>query len=168
MCGIAGLWSAERGADVDRTLLERMIGSLAHRGPDGDGIHIEPGVGLAHRRLSIIDLAGGAQPLGNEDHTVLVTFNGEIYNFQGLAQELQARGHRFRTHSDTEVIVHAWEEWGERCVERFAGMFVFALWDRNRQTLATFLRYSHEQGLARRRLDPEALFAPETLESFKI
>ena len=135
MCGIAGLWSAERGADVDRTLLERMIGSLAHRGPDGDGIHIEPGVGLAHRRLSIIDLAGGAQPLGNEDHTVLVTFNGEIYNFQGLAQELQARGHRFRTHSDTEVIVHAWEEWGERCVERFAGMFVFALWDRNRQTL---------------------------------
>jgi asparagine synthase (glutamine-hydrolysing) len=135
MCGIAGLWSADRDAHVDRALLERMNGSLAHRGPDGDGLHLEPGVGLAHRRLSIIDLAGGAQPLGNEDHTVLVTFNGEIYNFQELARELQALGHRFRTHSDTEVIVHAWEEWGERCVTRFAGMFVFALWDRNRQTL---------------------------------
>ena len=135
MCGIAGLWSTDREANVDRPLLERMISSLAHRGPDGDGIHLEPGVGLAHRRLSIIDLAGGAQPLGNEDGTVLVTFNGEIYNFRGLARELQALGHRFRTHSDTEVIVHAWEQWGERCVERFAGMFVFALWDRNRQTL---------------------------------
>lgn len=135
MCGIAGLWTAERNASVDRALLERMIGSLAHRGPDGDGIHVEPGVGLAHRRLAIIDLAGGAQPLGNEDHSVLVTFNGEIYNFQELARELLALGHRFRTHSDTEVIVHAWEQWGEDCVQRFAGMFVFALWDRNRQAL---------------------------------
>ncbi len=135
MCGIAGLWTAERGANVDRALLERMIGSLAHRGPDGDGIHVEPGVGLAHRRLAIIDVSGGAQPLGNEDNTVLVTFNGEIYNFQELVRELQGLGHRFRTHSDTEVIVHAWEQWGEDCVRRFAGMFVFAVWDRNRQAL---------------------------------
>ncbi len=135
MCGIAGLWTGERNASVDRALLERMIGALAHRGPDGDGIHVEPGVGLAHRRLSIIDLSGGAQPLGNEDNTVMVTFNGEIYNFQELARELQGLGHRFRTHSDTEVIVHAWEQWGEDCVRRFAGMFVFALWDRNRQAL---------------------------------
>ena len=135
MCGIAGLWTGERNASVDRALLERMIGALAHRGPDGDGIHVEPGVGLAHRRLSIIDLSGGAQPLGNEDNTVMITFNGEIYNFQELARELQGLGHRFRTHSDTEVIVHAWEQWGEDCVRRFAGMFVFALWDRNRQAL---------------------------------
>ena len=135
MCGIAGLWNSERGAPVDRPLLERMIGSLAHRGPDGDGVHVEPGVGLAHRRLAIIDRSGGAQPLGNEDLTVMVTFNGEIYNFQELARELQELGHQFRTHSDTEVIVHAWEQWGEDCVRRFAGMFVFALWDRNRQAL---------------------------------
>ena len=135
MCGIAGLWNSERGAPVDRPLLERMIGSLAHRGPDGDGVHVEPGVGLAHRRLAIIDRSGGAQPLGNEDLSVMVTFNGEIYNFQELAKELQNLGHRFRTHSDTEVIVHAWEQWGEDCVRRFAGMFVFALWDRNRQAL---------------------------------
>lgn len=135
MCGIAGLWTAERGATVDRALLERMIGSIAHRGPDGDGVHIEPGVGLAHRRLAIIDVSGGAQPLGNEDSSVMITYNGEIYNFQELARELQALGHRFRTHSDTEVVVHAWEQWGEDCVRRFAGMFVFAIWDRNRQAL---------------------------------
>jgi asparagine synthase (glutamine-hydrolysing) len=135
MCGIAGLWSSERHAAIDRSLLERMIGALAHRGPDGDGIHIEGGVGLAHRRLAIIDRAGGAQPLGNEDGSVMVTFNGEIYNFQELARELVQCGHRFRTHSDTEVIVHAWEQWGEDCVRRFAGMFVFAIFDRNRQTL---------------------------------
>lgn len=135
MCGIAGIWLAERGGAVDRGLLGRMIAALAHRGPDGEGMHVEPGVGLAHRRLSIIDLAGGHQPLGNEDGSVIVTFNGEIYNFQELAKELAAAGHTFRTHSDTEVIVHAWEEWGEACVERFVGMFAFALWDRNRQCL---------------------------------
>jgi asparagine synthase (glutamine-hydrolysing) len=135
MCGIAGIWMADADARVDATLLGRMIGSLAHRGPDGEGVHVEPGVGLAHRRLSIIDLAGGRQPLGNEDDSVIVTFNGEIYNFRALAQELTQLGHRFRTHSDTEVIVHAWEEWGEQSVERFVGMFAFAVWDRNRRTL---------------------------------
>jgi len=106
-----------------------------HRGPDEGGIHLETGIGLAHRRLSIIDVASGQQPLFNEDGSVVVVFNGEIYNFVDLVPELQARGHVFRTHCDTEVIVHAWEEWGERCVERFRGMFAFALWDRNRQTL---------------------------------
>jgi len=112
-----------------------MNQSQVHRGPDGCGYHHEPGVGLGHRRLSIIDLSGGKQPLYNEDSSVVVTYNGEIYNFQGLAEELIQLGHHFRTRCDTEVIVHAWEEWGETCVERFNGMFAFAVWDRNRKTL---------------------------------
>ncbi len=112
-----------------------MNDSLSHRGPDGDGFHFEPGVGFGHRRLSIIDLEGGKQPLYNEDETVVVTYNGEIYNFRELAQELQALGHVFRTHCDTEVIVHAWEEWGAGSLQRFNGMFAFALWDRNKDTL---------------------------------
>jgi asparagine synthase (glutamine-hydrolysing) len=135
MCGIAGILHLDAERPIDRSLLARMNAVQAHRGPDGSGSHVEKGVGLTHRRLSIIDVAGGAQPLFNEDETVAVTFNGEIYNFQPIAQELKALGHRFRTHSDTEVIVHAWEQWGERCVERFAGMFAFAIWDRNRQQL---------------------------------
>ena len=112
-----------------------MNDTLVHRGPDGEGFHFEPGVGLGHRRLSIIDLEGGKQPLYNEDETVVVTYNGEIYNFQFLMEELTRAGHVFRTHCDTEVIVHAWEEWGPQCLERFNGMFAFALWDRNRETL---------------------------------
>jgi asparagine synthase (glutamine-hydrolysing) len=106
-----------------------------HRGPDEGGYLVEPGIGLGHRRLSIIDLVTGQQPLFNEDGSVAVIFNGEIYNFQALIPELVALGHVFRTRSDTEVIVHAWEAWGEACVERLRGMFAFALWDRNRETL---------------------------------
>jgi len=106
-----------------------------HRGPDEGGLHVESGLGFGHRRLSIIDLSSGHQPLFNEDGTVVVTYNGEIYNFEELSEELKTRGHLFRTHCDTEVIVHAWEEWGERCVERFHGMFAFAVWDRNCRTL---------------------------------
>ena len=135
MCGIAGILHLDAERPIDRSLLARMNAVQSHRGPDGSGTHVENGVGLTHRRLSIIDVAGGAQPLFNEDETVAVTFNGEIYNFQPIARELKALGHSFRTHSDTEVIVHAWEQWGERCVDRFAGMFAFALWDRNRQQL---------------------------------
>jgi asparagine synthase (glutamine-hydrolysing) len=112
-----------------------MISRLEHRGPDGSGWHVEPEVGLAHRRLSIIDLETGEQPMFNEDGTVCVVFNGEIYNFGSLVAELTGLGHQFRTHSDTEVIVHAWEEWGAACVSRFDGMFAFAVWDRNRRTL---------------------------------
>jgi len=106
-----------------------------HRGPDEGSLHIEPGLGFGHRRLSIIDIATGQQPLFNEDGSVVVVFNGEIYNYQSLIPELQALGHVFKTKSDTEVIVHAWEQWGETCVQRFRGMFAFALWDRNTQTL---------------------------------
>lgn len=135
MCGITGVFDCGGRRAIDRNLLGRMNESQRHRGPDQGGLHIEPGVGLGHRRLSIIDLSGGAQPLFNEDETVVVVFNGEIYNFQALSEELKAAGHVFRTHCDTEVIVHAWEEWGQACVERFRGMFAFAIWDRNRQVL---------------------------------
>ena len=134
MCGIVGLFDSSGTKEISRSLLEQMNQAQFHRGPDEGGIHLEPGVGLGHRRLSIIDLSSGHQPLFNEDHSVVVVFNGEIYNFQELMPELVELGHRFRTRSDTEVIVHAWEEWGEECVKRFRGMFAFALWDRNRQT----------------------------------
>ncbi len=120
---------------TDEGLLRRMTALLSHRGPDGEGFHVEPGVGFGHRRLSIIDLDGGKQPLYNEDLTVVVTYNGEIYNFKELEQELLKLGHKFRTRCDTEVIVHAWEAWGPACVERFNGMFAFAIWDRKRQEL---------------------------------
>jgi asparagine synthase (glutamine-hydrolysing) len=135
MCGITGIFDTRDRRDVDRAVLQRMNDSQLHRGPDEGSVHLEPGLGFGHRRLSIIDIATGQQPLFNEDGSVVVVFNGEIYNFQSLIPELQAGGHTFRTKSDTEVIVHAWEQWGEACVERFRGMFAFALWDRNRQTL---------------------------------
>ena len=135
MCGITGMIDLRGARSVDRALLHRMNESQHHRGPDEGDLYIEPGVGFGHRRLSIIDVATGQQPLFNEDHTVGVVFNGEIYNFQTLIPELQALGHTFRTRSDTEVIVHAWEQWGDKCVDRFRGMFAFVLWDRNRQTV---------------------------------
>jgi len=127
MCGITGIVDLRGERPIDERLLRRMNGLLNHRGPDGDGFHIEPGVGLGHRRLSIIDLEGGKQPLYNEDNTVVVTFNGEIFNFMEIEADLVKRGHKFRTRSDTEVIVHAWEEWGVECLKRFNGMFAFAV-----------------------------------------
>jgi asparagine synthase (glutamine-hydrolysing) len=148
MCGITGVFDTRGHRQVERSVLQSMNDSQAHRGPDGEGLHVEPGVGLGHRRLSIIDLATGQQPLYNEDGSVVVVFNGEIYNYQELIPELQALGHVFHTRSDTEVIVHAWESWGERCVDRFRGMFAFALYDRNRETLF----------LARDRLGVKPLF----------
>jgi asparagine synthase (glutamine-hydrolysing) len=135
MCGITGVFDTRGRRDIDRDLISRMNEAQHHRGPDEGGVLIEPGVGLGHRRLSIIDLATGQQPLFNEDCSVAVIFNGEIYNFQELIPELVALGHVFHTRSDTEVIVHAWEAWGADCVKRFRGMFAFALYDRNRETL---------------------------------
>lgn len=133
MCGIAGLVRQD-GGPIDEPVLDRMTTALAHRGPDAHGLHVEPGVGLGHRRLSIIDIAGGAQPMHGEAGAVLV-FNGEIYNFVALRQQLAAAGHRFRTRSDTEVVLRGWEEWGEGVVERLDGMFAFAVWDRRRRVL---------------------------------
>ena len=148
MCGITGIFDTRGQRSFDRSVLHRMNESQFHRGPDEGGLHLEPGVGLGHRRLSIIDLSTGQQPLYNEDQSVCVVFNGEIYNYQELIPELQALGHTFHTRSDTEVIVHAWEAWGERCIDRFRGMFAFALWDRNQESLF----------LARDRLGVKPLF----------
>ncbi|MDH3588939.1 MAG: asparagine synthase (glutamine-hydrolyzing), partial [Gammaproteobacteria bacterium] len=133
MCGIAGIVNLKDPGSVDGALVERMCDAIAHRGPDDSGFHITDGVGLGHRRLSIIDLAGGMQPMSNEDQSIVVTFNGEIYNYQKLRQELEAAGYRFRTQSDTEVLIHGWQEWGEQCVERLNGMFAYALWDARKQ-----------------------------------
>jgi asparagine synthase (glutamine-hydrolysing) len=135
MCGLAGIFHQADRRPVDAALLRRMTTALAHRGPDGDGFHIEPGVGLGHRRLAIIDPTGGEQPMFNEDRSVVIVFNGMIYNFQALTPQLQAAGHVFRTRCDTEVIIHAWEQWGPDCLQHIDGMFAFALWDRNRETL---------------------------------
>jgi len=129
MCGIAGRFNFDPLRPVSRDVLEAMTDAVTHRGPDASGYHLAPGIGLGHRRLSIIDLSTGDQPLANEDGTVWTVFNGEIYNFAEVRSELVALGHRFRTGSDTEVIVHGYEQWGERCVERFRGMFAFAVWD---------------------------------------
>jgi asparagine synthase (glutamine-hydrolysing) len=136
MCGIAGIFDTRGQKPVDRDLLMRMTDALHHRGPDDAGYHTAPGVGLGHRRLSIIDLSPlGHQPLFNEDGTVCVTFNGEIYNFLELFEQLRALGHTFRSRCDTEVIVHAWEEWKEDCVKHFQGMYAFAVWDAPNETL---------------------------------
>ena len=134
MCGIAGIISIDQTAPPDR-LLRPMADAIAHRGPDADGYWTAPGVGLAHRRLSIIDLAGGDQPIGNENGSIQVVFNGEIYNYRELKAQLEQRGHRFRTNSDTEVLVHLYEEMGDDLVQRLRGMFAFALWDQRRQRL---------------------------------
>jgi asparagine synthase (glutamine-hydrolysing) len=128
MCGICGVFDRS-GRPVSGELVERMTASLAHRGPDGSGQFVSGEIGLGHRRLSIIDLAGGSQPVTNEDGSLQLIFNGEIYNYIELRTELLAKGHVFRSQSDTEVIVHAYEQWGLDCVQRFNGMFAFALWD---------------------------------------
>jgi len=134
MCGIAG-FIAPAGARADRRVLERMVAVLRHRGPDAAGYHIDGRVALGAARLRVIDLETGDQPIANEDASVHVVQNGEIYNFRVLQRDLTARGHRFATRSDTEAIVHAWEEYGEHCVDHLNGMFAFALWDSNREQL---------------------------------
>jgi asparagine synthase (glutamine-hydrolysing) len=133
MCGIAGVFRFGEGPPPDEPLLRRMADTLVHRGPDGDGYSVRGPIGLAHRRLAIIDLAGGRQPMGNEDGSVEVTFNGEIYNFEELRAGLLAKGHVFRTRSDTEVLVHLYEEEGDRLVERLRGEFAFAIADHRRR-----------------------------------
>lgn len=135
MCGIAGLVFADRHHPIDEQLLGRMTDVMRHRGPDADGFHVGAGVGLGHRRLSIIDLSTGDQPIYNETRSAMVVFNGEIYNFATLARDLRSRGHAFTTHSDTETIVHAYEEFGLDFVTRLDGMFSFALWDESKRRL---------------------------------
>lgn len=149
MCGIFGI--ASRNLRIDAATLEARTNTLAHRGPDDCGIHLDSRAGLGHRRLSIIDLAGGKQPIYNEDRTKCIVFNGEIYNYQKLRKALMERGHRFSTNSDTETILHAYEEWGAACVGRLRGMFAFAIWDSQ----------SEELFLARDRLGIKPLFYAE-------
>jgi asparagine synthase (glutamine-hydrolysing) len=135
MCGIAGIVKLDPRETVEEARLKRMADVLRHRGPDGEGFFADGPVGLAHRRLAIVDVAGGQQPMTNEDGSVWIVFNGEIYNHAALRPGLEARGHAYRSRSDTETILHLYEEEGERCVERLQGMFAFALWDRARRRL---------------------------------
>src|SRR5687768_2205563 len=143
MCGIAGFADGTIGSpngqaarqENEFNLVHHMCEVIRHRGPDDEGIHVEPGVGLGMRRLSIIDLSTGQQPIHNETRSIWLVFNGEIYNYRELRSELQAFGHTFYTGSDTEVIVHAYEQWGEAAFGRLRGMFGIALWDRPRRTL---------------------------------
>jgi asparagine synthase (glutamine-hydrolysing) len=161
MCGIAGIIKLHSSEPIEEERLRRMRDVLRHRGPDGEGIWIDGGVGLAHRRLAIVDIAGGAQPMSNEDRSAWITYNGEIYNHPELMAELTANGHRYRSRSDTETILHLYQDDGNDCVHRLRGMFAFALWDRKKQSLL----------LARDRLgikplyyavtDDELLFASE-------
>jgi asparagine synthase (glutamine-hydrolysing) len=135
MCGISGIWNYKTGQPVDAGKLRFITRLLSHRGPDGEGYYHDHSLGLGHRRLSIIDLEGGHQPMSNEDGSVWIVFNGEIYNYPELRRELQQRGHTFRTNSDTETIVHLYEDLGEDCFEKLRGMFALALWDRRQQRL---------------------------------
>jgi asparagine synthase (glutamine-hydrolysing) len=151
VCGIAG-FLAPAGERADRAWLERMVGALHHRGPDARGYHVEGRLGLGVARLRVIDLETGDQPVANEVGSVQAALNGEIYNFVALRDELRALGHRFATRSDTEVIAHAWDEFGEHCVERFDGMFAIALWDRRREQLL----------LARDRMGEKPLYYTQT------
>src|SRR5687768_2879372 len=135
MCGIAGIVASD---GLDATASERVTAMrdvITHRGPDGAGIWMDDVAAIAHRRLSIVDLSGGHQPMSNETGTVWVVFNGEIYNHADVRRELQARGHQYANKSDTETIVHAYEEWGDDCVHKFRGMFAFALWDAGKRRL---------------------------------
>jgi asparagine synthase (glutamine-hydrolysing) len=135
MCGIAGIFNLN-GEPVSQVILRKMTDAIAHRGPDGEGFYIDSFVGLGHRRLAIIDLSpAGHQPMSTEDGNHIITYNGEVYNFQELRIELESLGHRFRSRTDTEVVLHAYVQWGVECVKRFNGMFAFAIWDRIRQEL---------------------------------
>src|SRR6202451_3086321 len=129
MCGICGIFLSDPKRRVARDALAAMEQQIGHRGPDDEGWRVQENVGLAMRRLSIIDVPTGHQPMSNEDGNLWIVFNGEIYNHQDLRRDLEARGHRYRTQSDTETIVHLFEEYGDACVNHLRGMFAFAIWD---------------------------------------
>ena len=135
MCGIVGIVRFNPEESADEARLKRMRDVLRHRGPDGEGLWVDGPVGLGHRRLAIVDVAAGHQPMANEDESIWITYNGEIYNHADLRPALEAKGHRYRTRSDTETILHLYEEAGDACVEGLQGMFAFALWDRTRRRL---------------------------------
>ena len=134
MCGIAGFVN-DMPIDVKCPVLKRMTDIIAHRGPDSEGSYVDEHAALGHRRLSIIDLGGSSQPIYNEDRTLVITYNGEIYNYQPLREELLALGHTFATEGDTEVILHGYEQWGADVLKRLRGMFAFVIWDTKTRTL---------------------------------
>jgi len=166
MCGIAGFVNPE-GQPAERAILERMTATLAHRGPDGDGFVVAGPVALGHRRLAIIDLTGGAQPMANEDGSVQVVFNGEIYNYRTLREGLVARGHRFRSQSDTEVIVHLYEEKGADCIADLEGMFAIAIWDERAERLTLARDRAGKKPLFYYRDDRLLAFASEMKSFFE-
>src|SRR5437763_1318431 len=136
MCGISGIaFSSRSGRSAEAGVVRRMCDVIRHRGPDDDGVFVDGAIGLGMRRLSIVDVAHGHQPMTNEDETVHIVYNGEIYNHADYRAELEQQGHRYRTHCDTETILHLYEEHGAACVERLRGMFAFAIWDQNRREL---------------------------------
>ena len=135
MCGICGILHSDGQRPVERALIERMNARIRHRGPDSDGFFLAGPVGMAMRRLAIIDLSGSAQPIFNEDGSIAIVFNGEIYNYRELRAELLRHGHRFATDGDTEVLVHAYEQWGDALLPRLNGMFAFSIWDAPRRRL---------------------------------
>ena len=160
MCGIAGIIRWDQRPVLEHEI-RAMCGAMVHRGPDDEGIYLGDGVAIGMRRLSIIDLASGHQPVSNEDGTVWVVFNGEIYNYRELRRQLQGRGHRFRTESDTETIVHLYEDYGPRCVEYLRGMFAFALWDTRRREILLARDRLGIKPLYYAERDGELLFASE-------
>ncbi len=156
MCGICGKVNLDYETPVERALLQRMCDAIRHRGPDGEGQYLNGPVGLGMRRLAIIDLATGDQPIGNADGSVWIVFNGEIYNYLELSEVLRARGYVFKTHSDTEVVLHAYEEWGPASCTRLRGMFAYAIWDGNKKRLV----------LARDRLGKKPIIYTRTPHAF--
>ena len=136
MCGICGKLNFDSVTNVDPDLINIMTSSLYHRGPDDYGIFVDKNIGLGHRRLSVIDLSpAGKQPMCNEDESIWITYNGEIYNFKEIREDLEKKGHRFKSDTDTEVIIHAYEEYRERCLSLFNGMFAFVIWDSNKKQM---------------------------------
>src|ERR1700757_3578478 len=161
MCGIAGMVSAASGDQIDADVIHRMCQAIVHRGPDDEGLFVKNGTGLGMRRLSIIDLAGGHQPVFNEDRSLWIVFNGEIYNFPELRADLEKRGHRFYTHTDTEVIVHLYEDLGADCVKKLRGMFAFALFDERHRRLLLARDRLGKKPLHYARLGSRLLFGSE-------
>jgi asparagine synthase (glutamine-hydrolysing) len=161
MCGICGIAAVDPTRPIDESSLRRMCEVIVHRGPDDSGTHVSRGIGLAMRRLSIIDLEHGRQPIDNEDRTLHLVFNGEIYNYRELRSQLQSHGHAFRTSSDTEVVVHAFEQWGVSCLNRFRGMFAFGLWDERREELLLAVDRFGIKPLYYSELDGDLLFGSE-------
>ncbi|MFN0305850.1 MAG: asparagine synthase (glutamine-hydrolyzing), partial [Burkholderiales bacterium] len=168
MCGIAGIWSPSKEAGPRVEELQRMVAALHHRGPDAEGTRIDGPIGLGHARLSIIDLEGGAQPLANEDHTIWVVFNGEIFNYVELRERLVAQGHCFRTASDTEVLVHLYEQHGDDFVTHLNGQFAIALWDGPRQRLVLVRDRVGIRPLFHTRINGRFAFASEVKALFAL